>query len=227
VTYFPRIVDAELSRRLAANGAVVIEGPKACGKTETARQQAASEVLLDVDRAAQQAAEIDPRLVLDGPTPRLLDEWQIVPAIWNNVRREIDSRGERGLFLLTGSATPADDETRHTGGLRFGRVQMRPMSLVELARSTGEISLSALLAGDASRSADPGSRSAISPSWSSEAAGRVSASCRFRMPRGRCATTSIASGAPTSKRSTACVGIPSACRRSCEASLAMSVRRQR
>ena len=156
VTYVPRIVDAELSRRLAANGAVVIEGPKACGKTETARQQAASEVLLDVDRAAQQAAEIDPRLVLDGPTPRLLDEWQIVPAIWNHVRREIDSRGERGLFLLTGSATPADDETRHTGGLRFGRVQMRPMSLVELASSTGEISLSALLAGDASRSADPG-----------------------------------------------------------------------
>jgi uncharacterized protein len=156
VTYVPRIVDAELSRRLAANGAVIIEGPKACGKTETARQQAASEVLLDVDRAAQQAAEIDPRLVLDGPTPRLLDEWQIVPAIWNHVRREVDSRGQRGLFLLTGSATPADDETRHTGGLRFGRVQMRPMSLFELARSSGEISLSALLAGDASRSADPG-----------------------------------------------------------------------
>ena len=156
MTYVPRIVDAELRKRLAANGAVVIEGPKACGKTETARRQAASEVLLDVDRAAQQAAEIDPRLVLDGPTPRLLDEWQIVPAIWNHVRREIDSRGQRGLFLLTGSATPADDATRHTGGLRFGRVQMRPMSLVELARSTGEISLSALLAGDASRSADPG-----------------------------------------------------------------------
>jgi uncharacterized protein len=156
VSYVPRIVDAELRRRLAANGAVVIEGPKACGKTETARQQAASEVLLDVDRAAQQAAEIDPRLVLEGPTPRLLDEWQIVPEIWNHVRRDVDSRGQPGLFLLTGSATPADDETRHTGGLRFGRVQMRPMSLVELARSTGEISLSALLAGDVSRSVDPG-----------------------------------------------------------------------
>lgn len=85
MAYVPRIVDGELTKRLAANGAVVIEGPKACGKTETARQQAASEVLLDVDVAAQQAAEIDPRLVLDGLTPRLLDEWQIVPAIWNHV----------------------------------------------------------------------------------------------------------------------------------------------
>jgi predicted AAA+ superfamily ATPase len=123
---------------------------------DTARQQAGSEVLLDVDVAAQQAAEIDPRLVLDGPPPRLLDEWQIVPTIWNHVRREVDSRGEPGQFLLTGSATPADDETRHSGGLRFGRVQMRPMSLAELGRSTGEISLSDLLDGQASRSPDPG-----------------------------------------------------------------------
>jgi predicted AAA+ superfamily ATPase len=156
MAYIPRIVDAEVRRRLDANGAVVIEGPKACGKTETARRQAASEVLLDVDVAAQQAAAIDPRLVLDGATPRLLDEWQIVPAIWNHVRREVDSRGQPGQFLLTGSATPADDRTRHTGGLRFGRVQMRPMTLAEIGRSTGEISLAALLSGDASRSADPG-----------------------------------------------------------------------
>jgi predicted AAA+ superfamily ATPase len=142
--------------RLAANGAVIIEGPKACGKTETARQQAASEVRLDVDTAAQQAAAIDARLVLDGRTPRLIDEWQIVPEIWNHVRREVDDRGEAGQFLLTGSATPADDQTRHTGGLRFGRVQMRPMTLAELGRSTAQISLAGLLAGDESRSADPG-----------------------------------------------------------------------
>jgi predicted AAA+ superfamily ATPase len=156
MVYIPRIVDAEVQARLKANGAVVIEGPKACGKTETARQQAASEVLLDVDVAAQQAAEIDPRLILDGETPRLIDEWQIVPAVWNHVRREVDSRSQPGQFLLTGSATPADDQTRHTGGLRFGRVHMRPMSFAEVGRSTAGISLAALLDGDASRSPDPG-----------------------------------------------------------------------
>ncbi len=156
MAYVARIADAEVRARLAANGAVVIEGPKACGKTETARQQAASEVLLDVDAAAQQAAAIDPRLVLDGATPRLIDEWQIVPEVWNHVRREVDARAEPGQFLLTGSATPADDQTRHTGGLRFGRVQMRPMTLAEVGTSTGEISLTALLAGDETRSPDPG-----------------------------------------------------------------------
>jgi predicted AAA+ superfamily ATPase len=156
MAYLPRIVDAELRARLSANGAVVIEGPKACGKTETARQQAASEVLLDIDVAAQQAAEIDPRLLLDGTPPRLIDEWQIAPAIWNHVRREVDSRAQPGQFMLTGSATPADDQTRHTGGLRFGRVQMRPMTLAEVGRSTGAISLAALLAGGATRSPDPG-----------------------------------------------------------------------
>jgi len=152
VAYLPRIVDGELDARLKANGAVVIEGPKACGKTETARQRAASEVLLDVDVAAQQAAAIDPGLILDGATPRLIDEWQIVPAVWNHVRREVDSRAQPGQFVLTGSATPADDATRHTGGLRFGRVQMRPMTLAEAGRSTGAISLKALLDGEPSRS---------------------------------------------------------------------------
>ena len=156
MAYVPRIVDAEVQSRLKANGAVIIEGPKACGKTETARRQAASEVLLDIDLAAQQAAEIDPRLVLDGDTPRLIDEWQIVPTIWNHVRREVDARSQPGQFLLTGSATPADDQTRHTGGLRFGRVPMRPMTLAEVGRSTAAISLAGLLRGDASRSPDPG-----------------------------------------------------------------------
>jgi predicted AAA+ superfamily ATPase len=93
---------------------------------------------------------------LDGDTPRLIDEWQIVPAIWNHVRREADARTRPGQFLLTGSATPADDQTRHTGGLRFGRVKMRPMTLAELGRSTAAISLAALLGGDASRSPDLG-----------------------------------------------------------------------
>jgi uncharacterized protein len=156
VAYIPRIVDGELAARLNASGAVVIEGPKACGKTETARQKAASEVLLDVDVAAQQAAAIDPRLVLDGPAPRLIDEWQIVPDIWNHVRREVDKRSEPGQFILTGSATPADDVTRHTGGLRFARVRLRPMTLTELGRSSAEISLDELLSGEPSRSPDPG-----------------------------------------------------------------------
>jgi uncharacterized protein len=155
-SYVPRIADAELSAQLATNGAVVIEGPKACGKTETARQQAASEVLLDIDTAAQRAAEIDPALVLVGDTPRLLDEWQVVPAVWNHVRREVDRREDPGQFILTGSAIAADETARHTGAMRFGRLRMRPMTLHELGRSTAEVSLSALLGGDASRSGDPG-----------------------------------------------------------------------
>ena len=154
--YLPRIADVELAERLAASGAVVIEGPKACGKTETARQQAASEVLLDVDASAQQAAAIDPSLVLAGSVPRLIDEWQIVPAIWNHVRREVDDRPEPGQFILTGSATPSDDRTRHTGAGRFGRVRLRPMTLYEVGRSTSQISLKELLAGGTSASSDPG-----------------------------------------------------------------------
>ena len=154
--YLDRIVDRELRDLLAAAGAVVIDGPKACGKTETARRQAASEVLLDIDLQARQAAELDPGLVVAGAVPRLIDEWQTVPAIWNHVRREVDNRALPGQFLLTGSATPADDHTRHSGAGRFGRIQMRPMTLTELGRSTGAISLAAVLNGDASRSGDPG-----------------------------------------------------------------------
>jgi predicted AAA+ superfamily ATPase len=128
---------------------VVIEGPKACGKTATARQIAASEVLLDVDLNARQAIGIDPALVLDGPTPRLLDEWQIEPSIWNHVRRAVDERSKPGQFILTGSAAPADDITRHTGAGRIARVHMRPMSLFEVGLSSGEASLGALLQSEA------------------------------------------------------------------------------
>ena len=115
VHYLPRIIDKELATRLVSTGAVVIEGPKACGKTETARQIAASEVLLDIDTNARQAVGIDPKLVLDGEVPRLIDEWQLEPAIWNHIRRIVDDRGLPGQFVLTGSAVPADDITRHTG----------------------------------------------------------------------------------------------------------------
>lgn len=154
--YEPRIVDPELTARLSAVGAVVIEGPKACGKTATARQVAASEVLLDVDANARRAMAVDPSLVLEGPTPRLLDEWQIEPTIWNHVRRTIDDRSDPGQFILTGSAVPADDITRHTGAGRITRLRMRPMSLFETSQSTGVISLADLLEGNMSASADPG-----------------------------------------------------------------------
>lgn len=136
-------------------GAVVIEGPKACGKTATARQVAASEVLFDVDANARRAITVDPSLVLEGPTPRLLDEWQLEPAIWNHIRRTIDDRSEPGQFILTGSAVPVDDLTRHTGAGRITRLRMRPMSLFETGQSTGAISLADLFEGDVSPSPDP------------------------------------------------------------------------
>jgi predicted AAA+ superfamily ATPase len=154
--YQSRVVDRELAARLTAAGAVTIEGPKACGKTETARQLAASEVLLDVDANARQALAVDPALVLDGATPRLLDEWQLEPAIWNHVRRSIDERGQPGQFILTGSAVPADDVTRHTGAGRITRLRMRPMTLFEGGQSSGEISLAELLSGGSARAIDPG-----------------------------------------------------------------------
>ena len=146
--YVPRIADTELSNRLSGAGAVLIEGPRACGKTELARRQAASEVLLDIDDNARRAMAIDPALVLAGDTPRLIDEWQIEPGIWNHVRRAVDRRqGQRGQFILTGSSVPADDLTRHTGAGRVSRLRLRTMSSSETGFSTGEISLADLLEG--------------------------------------------------------------------------------
>lgn len=147
VDYFPRTVDSQLEGLLRAAGAVVVEGPKACGKTRTARRLAASEVRLDVDEDARQAALVAPEIVLAGETPRLIDEWQTVPRLWNALRGEIDERGAPGQFLLTGSAVPADDETRHTGAMRIARMRMRPMSFFESGISDGSISLAALLDG--------------------------------------------------------------------------------
>ena len=146
--YRPRIADRELSERLAAAGAVLIEGPRGCGKTETARRAAASELLLDTDRNAREALAVEPGLVLAGDTPRLFDEWQVAPEIWNHLRRAVDDRRERGQFLLTASAIPPDDRTRHPGTGRVGRLRLRPMSFAELGRSTGEVSLRSLLDGD-------------------------------------------------------------------------------
>lgn len=154
--YLPRLADLELLERLEWAGAVLVEGPKACGKTETARQRAQSEVLLDIDKEAREAAEINPPLVLAGEAPRLIDEWQLTPSIWNHVRREVDNRDEPGQFILAGSAQPTDDVTRHTGAGRISRLRMRPMSLYELRTSKGEISLAGLLDGEKAEAADPG-----------------------------------------------------------------------
>ena len=154
--YCPRIADAELRACLASAGAVVIEGPKACGKTRMAQQLAASAVLLDVDPSARQALAVDPALVLAGARPRLLDEWQVEPALWNQVRRAVDACEEPGQFLLTGSAVPADDAARHTGAGRFSFLRLRPMTLLEIGAGQGGVSLAALLEGEPSSCADPG-----------------------------------------------------------------------
>ena len=145
--YNPRVADEELKQCLAAAGAVLIEGPRACGKTVTAQQEAASEVFLDVDRRAQDMIAVSPNLVLEGGVPRLIDEWQTAPVIWNHVRRAVDARRGKGHFILTGSAVPPDDVTRHTGAGRIVRLRLRPMSLFELDASTGKVSLQDVLSG--------------------------------------------------------------------------------
>ncbi len=155
-TYHARVIDDELRHKLGTSGAVLIEGPKACGKTETARQATASEVLLDIDERARAAAAVDPGLILEGNTPRLIDEWQVEPRIWNYVRRAVDERREAGQFILAGSAVPADDSTRHSGAGRISRLRMRPMSFFESGQSDGSISLTGLLQGDDAAADDRG-----------------------------------------------------------------------
>jgi len=145
--YRPRIVDAQVARLLAGAGGVVIEGPKACGKTTTALQVAASAVRLDRDATSRRAGLADPAVLLPGATPRLIDEWQLVPEVWNRVRAEIDDRQAPGQFILTGSATPADDATRHSGAMRLVRVPMRPLSLAESGVGSAQVSLADLWSG--------------------------------------------------------------------------------
>ena len=144
--YQQRIAEAAIDKALSAVGAVVIEGPRACGKTWTARQFARSEVLFDGGDEQRMAFAVDPARTLDGDVPRLLDEWHLVPGVWNAMRRACDDRRDKGIFLLTGSAVPPDDITRHSGAGRVRRVRMRTMSLAESGRSTCEVPLSSLLA---------------------------------------------------------------------------------
>ena len=143
--YRPRIADKMLSRRLKGVGAVLIQGPKWCGKTTTAEQQAASVVYMDDPEYMEQnieLASLSPRKVLEGSTPRLIDEWQLAPQLWDTARFEVDHRDEAGQFIFTGSAVPADtDRIHHSGTGRFAWLTMRTMSLFESGESSGEVSL--------------------------------------------------------------------------------------
>ena len=154
--YLDRVVDSEVAAALSSAPAVLIEGPRGCGKTWTGRRFARSEVVLDGSEAMRLAAEVDPASILDGPEPRLLDEWQLVRSIWNPMRHACDRRGGFGHFVLTGSQNPPDDITEHSGAGRVARVRMRPMSLWESGDSTGEVSLASLMAGARCRAAETG-----------------------------------------------------------------------
>lgn len=143
--YRKRVVDTELHDALQILGAVVIEGMRGCGKTATAIQQANTVVRFETDDAAIDLALAAPQLLFATEPPLLIDEWQIVPSIWNHVRREVDNRGARGQFILTGSTTEPDDPKLHPGSARFLRLRMHPMSLWEKQKSTGASSLGDLL----------------------------------------------------------------------------------
>ncbi len=149
--YKARITDSILQRKLAGKGAVLIEGPKWCGKTTTAEQAAKSTLYMsDPENEKQNLAlvDINPKLLLQGEAPRLIDEWQIAPRLWDAVRYEVDHRDAEGQFILTGSAVPPNnDEIKHTGTGRFAWLLMRPMSLFESGESNGLVSLADLFAG--------------------------------------------------------------------------------
>ena len=152
VKYKQRIADKILERKVLGKGAVLIEGPKWCGKTTTAKQLAKS--ILDLGDSSvlaqsTQMIEISPKTLLEGDTPRLIDEWQALPPIWDTIRNEVDKRGEPSQFILTGSSIlPDADETIHSGTGRYAYVRMRTMSLYESTDSTGSISLKDLFDGN-------------------------------------------------------------------------------
>lgn len=149
--YKPRIADTILQRKLAGKGAVLIEGPKWCGKTTTAEKAAQSTLYMaDPENEKQNLmlADINPKLLLRGEPPRLIDEWQVAPKLWDAVRYEVDHRDEEGQFILTGSAVPPNnEEIKHTGTGRFSWLLMRPMSLFESGEAEGSVSLTDLFSG--------------------------------------------------------------------------------
>lgn len=143
--YKKRIADELLKKKLKGKGAVLIQGPKWCGKTTTAEQISNSVLYMDNPEDKEQnisLADLQPSLLLIGATPRLIDEWQLAPKLWDAIRFEVDHRGEEGQFILTGSSVPANmDEVTHTGTGRFAWLTMRPMTLYESGESNGSISL--------------------------------------------------------------------------------------
>lgn len=149
--YKQRIADRILKRKVLGKGVVLIEGPKWCGKTTTAKQLAKSILDLGDSAVLKQSyglIEISPKTLLEGKTPRLIDEWQALPPIWDSIRSEVDKRGEPSQFILTGSSVlPEADETVHSGTGRFATIKMRPMSLYESGESSGTISLKDLFEG--------------------------------------------------------------------------------
>jgi len=148
--YIPRLCDSLLQLALQSTGAVLIEGAKWCGKTSTASNASRSILYMqDPDNAAsyQAMADTKPSLLLKGEAPRLIDEWQMAPVLWDAVRFEVDRRSMMGQFILTGSAVPSDNTTAHTGTGRISRIMMRPMSLFESMESNGTVSLRDLFNG--------------------------------------------------------------------------------
>lgn len=143
--YKKRIADELLKKKLKGKGAVLIQGPKWCGKTTTAEQISNSVLYMDNPEDKEQnisLADLQPSLLLTGATPRLIDEWQLAPKLWDAIRFEVDHRDEEGQFILTGSSVPANmDEVTHTGTGRFAWLTMRPMTLYESGESNGSISL--------------------------------------------------------------------------------------
>lgn len=145
--FIPRIAEAAVESRLATHGGVLVIGAKATGKTTLARKFAASEVRLDQDRAALVAGRADPALLLDGPNPRLIDEYQLVEGVWEAVRGRIDDAQAKGLFLLTGSSSPDDSALLHSGARRIAPVRLGTMTFQERGLSDGSLSVGSLLEG--------------------------------------------------------------------------------
>lgn len=146
--YWPRLLDRLVERQLHTFGAVLIEGPRSAGKTMTGVQHAASSIRLDASPELVELARLSPGRLLEGDTPRLIDEWQLAPTLWNALRHEVDRRATPGQFILAGSAVPTDTATHHSGAGRVARLMMRPMSLTESRESTEAVSLLGLLSGD-------------------------------------------------------------------------------
>ncbi len=148
--YRPRIIDRQVEEYLSAFGAICIEGPKWCGKTWTSSYHSRSEIYIGDPSGNFQnrrLAELSPELVLDGDTPRLIDEWQEVPPLWDAVRYKVDQTPQKGQFILTGSATPNHKGILHSGAGRIAKLRMRPMSLYESGDSSGKVSLKKLCSG--------------------------------------------------------------------------------